>query len=89
MGHTKRSDPNSPISVRAVQRMIERLRQSAGVQHVTPHYFRHVFATRALDKTDNLAVVQDLLGHASPVTTRLYAQTSSEQLQSAHREMWE
>ena len=42
---------------------------------MTPHYFRHVFATRALDRTENLALVQDMLGHASPATTRVYART--------------
>ena len=42
--------------------------------HVTPHSFRHSFATHMLERTGNLALVQDLLGHSSPTTTRIYAQ---------------
>jgi len=35
-----------------------------------------------------VAVVQDLLGHASPATTRVYAKVSSRWLREAHREIF-
>ena len=47
---------------------------------------RHTFARRVLEATDNLAVVQDMLGHASPATTRIYARISPKRLLDAHRQ---
>jgi len=58
-------------------------RGAAGIEHpLTPHALRHTFATRAL------VVVQDLLGHASPATTRVYTRVSSRRLRLAHREIF-
>ncbi len=51
---------------------------------ITPHSFRHWFATRVLATTGDLAATQDLLGHASPATTRVYARVSAERLRAAH-----
>lgn len=39
---------------------------------------RHRAGTRALDATHDLAAVQELLGHASPATTRIYTLVSGE-----------
>jgi site-specific recombinase XerD len=91
-GHGNRSGSTlAPLTTRHVSRTIRALAKRAGIAEagVTPHYFRHVFATRALDRTDNLALVQDLLGHASPATTRVYARTDERQRQEGHRRVWE
>jgi site-specific recombinase XerD len=91
-GHGNRSgSAPAPLTTRHVSRTIRGLAKKAGISEVgvTPHYFRHVFATRALDRTDNLALVQDLLGHASPATTRVYARTDERQRQEGHRLVWE
>ncbi len=50
----------------------------------TPHSFRHWFATRVLERTQDLAALQDMLGHASPVTTRIYAKVSTKRLRQVH-----
>lgn len=52
---------------------------------ITPHWLRHHFATKVLDATGDLSVVQDMLGHKSPETTRIYAEVSSKRLRQAHR----
>lgn len=54
----------------------------------TPHYFRHDFAIKVLRKTGNLALVQDLMGHASPASTRVYAKIYPDELQKAHRDLY-
>jgi integrase/recombinase XerD len=54
----------------------------------SPHYFRHAFAIRVLATTHDLALAQDLLGHADPKATRVYAKIHSEDLQNAHREIF-
>lgn len=91
-GHGNRSGSTlSPLTTRHVSRTIRALAKRAGISEVgvTPHYFRHVFATRALERTDNLALVQDLLGHASPATTRVYARTDERQRREGHQQVWE
>jgi site-specific recombinase XerD len=90
-GHGNRSGRTpSPLTTRHVSRLIQDLAAKAGIAEVgvTPHYFRHVFATRALERTENLALVQDMLGHASPATTRVYAQTDEEQRRAGYRQVW-
>lgn len=54
---------------------------------VTTHKLRHRFATDAYWSTSgNLRVVQELLGHASPVTTQIYTHIPSAALRSAVRD---
>ena len=48
-----------------------------------PHALRHTFATELLDETENLALVQDALGHADPETTRVYAKIANRRLREA------
>jgi site-specific recombinase XerD len=54
----------------------------------SPHYFRHAFAIRVLSETHDLALAQDLLGHANPMATRVYAKIHAEDLRDAHREIF-
>ena len=90
-GHGNRSGSTpAPLTTRHVSRTIQSLAEKAGIAEVgvTPHYFRHVFATRALERTENLALVQDMLGHASPATTRVYARTNEQQRKEGYARVW-
>jgi site-specific recombinase XerD len=81
-----------PLSTRSVERMITDLAKESGTLerfHLTPHSFRHYFATRFLGHTGDLALTQDALGHADPGTTRIYAKTTKAQHIRAHRELFD
>ncbi|WP_088189194.1 tyrosine-type recombinase/integrase [Desulfosporosinus sp. FKA] len=76
------------ISKRAVQNLIAKymtILKSFGhnTEGYSVHKLRSTFATLLLRETDNLAIVQDALGHADPRTTRIYAKVLDEQLKRA------
>lgn len=79
-----------PISTNTARSVINELCQLAGLDEtITPHLLRHRFATRVLGATHNLAATQDLLGHASPTTTRIYAKLTDQDTADAHRQAQE
>ena len=76
-----------PITTNTVRAVLNDLCQIAGLdESITPHLLRHRFATGVLAATHDLAATQDLLGHASPTTTRIYARLTDEDTAEAHRE---
>ncbi len=78
-----------PLSTNSVRSAFNKIRKLAGVEEpMTPHSLRHSFATKALEVTGDLAVVQDMLGHASPTTTRIYAKVSTKRLKEAHEKIF-
>ena len=61
------------ISRQSAWQMVLEAADTAGItEHVSPHVFRHSYATHLLDGGADIRVVQELLGHASVTTTQIY-----------------
>ncbi len=74
------------LSRMAVWKIIQRHVRASGIaKHVSPHTFRHSFATHLLEGGADLRAVQEMLGHANIVTTEIYTHVDREYLKEVHR----
>jgi integrase/recombinase XerD len=61
------------LSDQAVRRMINKYTSLAAIDlHITPHMFRHTFATSLLEADVDIRYIQEMLGHSSINVTEIY-----------------
>jgi integrase/recombinase XerD len=68
------ANPNStPLSDQTVRRMLNKYVALAEIDlHITPHMFRHTFATSLLEADVDIRYIQEMLGHSSINVTEIY-----------------
>lgn len=67
------------LSDQSARRIINRHSEAADMkQHITPHMFRHSFATLLLEEDVDIRYIQKMLGHSSIVTTEIYTYVALE-----------
>lgn len=74
------------LTARGVYYIIDKYAVMSGIsKKISPHTFRHSFATALLDEGADIRTVQEMLGHASISTTQVYTHTGIERIRNVYR----
>lgn len=74
--------PHDPLTKTGIQKAIKKIAKRTEIKKkISPHIFRHTYATLALQKGMDIVTISNLLGHESVRTTEIYAKTNIKMLQ--------
>jgi site-specific recombinase XerD len=72
-----------PVNRVTMWRWVRDLGEEAGITDMHPHLLRHTFAIQMLEKTHDIRLVSQLLGHTNLNTTAIYTERSEDDLELA------
>lgn len=76
-----------PLSVRGMERIVEQRRMASNMNKaISPHAFRHSFATQLVGAGADIRVVQEMMGHSSISTTQVYTHVDMEHLRKVYEQ---
>ena len=77
----------NPLSQHGIWYIVSRYSGVEGTnKHVSPHAFRHTFATAMLAAGADIRAVQEMLGHSSISTTQRYTHVTTERLKEVYKQ---
>jgi len=76
-----------PLASQTIQQQIRNYAKEAGIKkHVTPHIFRHTFATELVKNGADIRAVQKMLGHSCLSVTQIYTKVAGVDVKRTHRQ---
>ena len=76
-----------PLSRVSIFKLVKEQAMAAGIRkEISPHTFRHSFATHLIENGADLRIVQEMLGHESILTTEIYTHIDTKTWQKEVRE---
>ncbi|QNG58785.1 tyrosine recombinase XerC [Bacillus sp. PAMC26568] len=74
-----------PLTVRGVRHILnEMIKKTSLTMNISPHMFRHTFATHLLNEGADMRSVQELLGHAHLSSTQIYTHVTKDHLRNIY-----
>ena len=74
---------NQPLSIKAIQKKMERYGQAAGVE-ASCHSLRHTFASNLLEEGAEVVSIKEFLGHGSVTSSERYARLSNRKIKQTY-----
>jgi site-specific recombinase XerD len=78
-----RKRPARPLSVKAIQKKMERYAKAAGIT-ASCHSLRHTFASNLLEHGAEVVTIRDFLGHSQIASSERYAKVSSQKIKQEY-----
>ena len=78
-----RKRPQQPLSVKAIQKKMERYAKAAGIT-ASCHSLRHTFASNLLEHGAEVVAIRDFLGHSQIASSERYAKVSSQKIKQEY-----
>ncbi|MDR0137356.1 tyrosine recombinase XerC [Metabacillus idriensis] len=74
-----------PLTVRGVRHILnEMIKKTSTTMNISPHMFRHTFATHLLNEGADMRSVQELLGHSHLSSTQIYTHVTKDHLRNIY-----
>lgn len=81
------SQTGTPLSRQTIEKMVSACAKKAGIKkRVTPHVFRHTFATQLVKNGADIRAVQKMLGHSHLSVTHIYTRVAGVDVKKTHKE---